>query len=102
TTLTDVISQCFDNSTDGRFAEPQRALFLAEGKRLRGLLLNLLSAQFATGTPEVLNANAELKAVNTDLKTSLVNLSNTATTVGSVAHLVGTLDGFLNAAVIFV
>ena len=43
-TLTKVINKCFDHSMDGRFSAADRVQFLAEGKRLRGLLLNLLTA----------------------------------------------------------
>jgi len=102
TTLADVIGQCFDNSTDGNFAASERAAFLADGKRLRGLLLNLLSAQFNNGTQQVLNANIELKAVNTELRASAATLTKTATTLNNVAHLVGSLDGLLTVAVSFV
>jgi hypothetical protein len=102
TTLAEVISQCFENSTDGRFTTEERALFLADGKRLRGLLVNLLSAQFEDGTQQVIDANVELKTVNADLKASEMSLAQTATTLNNVARLVGTLDGLLNVAVKFV
>jgi hypothetical protein len=102
TTLAEIISQCFDNATDGRFTLDERAVFLADGKRLRGLLMNLLSAQFEEGTQEVVDANAELKAVNADLKSSATSLAKTATTLRNVARLVGSLDGLLNVAVKFV
>jgi hypothetical protein len=102
TTLADLIGRCFDNATDGRFTSSERATFLADGKRLRGLLLNLLSAQFNNGTQQVLAANAELKAVNTELRTSAVSLAKTATTLNNVGHLVGTLDGLLTVAASFV
>ena len=102
TALAEVISQCFENATDGRFTPEERALFLADGKRLRGLLLNLLSAQFDDGTQQVVNANVEVKAVNADLKASAISLAQTAATLNNVARLVGTLDGLLNVAVKFV
>jgi len=102
TTLADAITQCFDNATDGRFSTLQRAAFLTEGKRLRGLLLNLLSAQFNNGTQQVLDANAELKAVNTELKAAAASIAKTASTLNNVAHLVGTLDGLLGVAVSFI
>ena len=102
TTLTDSITQYFDHATDGRFSTSERAAFLTEGKRLRGLLLNLLSAQFNNGTQQVLDANAELKAVNTELKAAAANIAKTASTLNNVAHLVGTLDGLLGGAVSFI
>jgi geranylgeranyl pyrophosphate synthase len=102
TTLSDSVTQCFDNATDGRFSTSERAAFLTEGKRLRGLLLNLLSAQFNNGTQQVVDANAELKAVNTELKAAAANIAKTASTLNNVAHLVGTLDGLLGVAVSFI
>ena len=36
TTLAEVVKQCFEHSTDGRFTPEERARFLVEGKRLRG------------------------------------------------------------------
>jgi urease gamma subunit len=102
TALADSITRCFDNATDGRFPLQQRAAFLADGKRLRGLLLNLLSAQFNNGSQQVLDANDELKAVNAELKASAANIAKTASTLNNVAHLVGTLDGLLGVAVSFI
>jgi hypothetical protein len=101
-TLAEIIRQCFDNATDGRFAPDDRAVFLADGKRLRGLLMNLLFAQFEEGTQEVVDANTKLNAVNADLKSSATSLAKTASTLRNVARLVGSLDRLLNVAVKFV
>lgn len=102
TTLTDVINQCFDRSLDGRFDQNQQSAFLAEGKRLRGLLMNLLSAQFNDGTQAVLDANKQLDTVNTALANSATVLANTANTLNNIANLVGNLDKLLNVATSFV
>jgi hypothetical protein len=100
-TLTSIINQCFEYSLDGQFSESKRAKFLAHGKRLRGHLMNLLSAQFVEGTEAVLDANSRLKEVNKDLKDSAAVLENTANTLSNIATLVGTLDRLLNVAVAF-
>jgi len=102
TTLTDIVSQCFDLSMDGRFSDDQQRMFLAEGKRLRGLLLNLLSAQFDEGTPTVIAANNQLQAVNTSLSNAAAVLANAADTLNEVATLVGNLDKLLNLATNFI
>jgi hypothetical protein len=101
-TLTDVINQCFDYSMDGRFDLNQQSAFLAEGKRLRGLLLNLLSAQFDDATPAVLKANKQLDAVNTSLSDATAVLAKTVQTLNEIAALVGNLDKLLNVAASFI
>jgi hypothetical protein len=98
TTLSDVINQCFAFATDGRFTPAQQNALLADGKRLRGLLLNLISAQFNDGTQAVLDANQRLTAVNTLLSNSASALANVAQTLNNVASLVSTLDKLLNVA----
>jgi hypothetical protein len=101
TTLTDIINQCFDYSMDGRFSLSQQTALLADGKRLRGLLLNLLSAQFEDGTQAVLDANTQLTAINTTLSNSATALANAGQTLSGVASLVGNLDQLLNVAASF-
>lgn len=96
TTLAEIINQCFIYSTDGRFSSAQQTAFLADGKRLRGLLLNLLSAQFDDGTQAVLDANKQLTAINTELSNSATALANAAQTLKDVARLVDNLDKLLN------
>jgi geranylgeranyl pyrophosphate synthase len=100
-TLTDIINQCFDFSMDGRFSQAQRNIFLAEGKRLRGLLINLLSAQFDDGNRPLLDSNDQLSKVNAKLSDSTAALANVAQTLSDVATLVGNLDKLLNVAASF-
>ena len=102
TSLSAVISQCFNYSTDGRFSPTQQSAFLADGKRLRGLLLNLLSAQFEDGTKAVLDANNKLTAVNAEISNSAAVLANAAHMLNDVATLVGNLDKLSNIAESFV
>jgi len=86
---------------DGRLSQPQRTAFLADGKRLRGLLINLLSAQFDEGNQAVLDANGELSNVNSKLAASAAKLANLEQTLGDVATLVRNLDKLLNVAANF-
>jgi hypothetical protein len=102
TTLADIINQCFAYSSDGRLSSDEQGKFLVDGKRLRGLLLNLLSAQFDNGTQAVLDANDQLTAVNTKLESSATALANTAQTLNDVATLVGNLDNLLNVVASFI
>jgi len=102
TTLADIVNQCFAFASDGRFNLQQQKALLADGKRLRGLLLNLLSAQFDDGTQAVLDANNQLLVVNNDLANAAAALANVAKTLGDVADLVGNLDQLLNVAVSFI
>ncbi|HMI50846.1 MAG TPA: hypothetical protein VK525_04990 [Candidatus Saccharimonadales bacterium] len=101
TTLSDIIIQCFDYSMDGRFSPTQRSAFLVDGKRLRGLLLNLLSARFAEGTQAVLDANKQLTRINEELANSAETLAHTAEVLGGVATLVANLDKLLSLATSF-
>src|SRR5882757_3304077 len=98
TTLTDIINRCFDYSMDGRFSVIQQTALLADGKRLRGLLLNLLSAQFDEGTQVVLDANTQITGINTALSNSATVLANAGNSLSEVASLVGNLDKLLNVA----
>jgi len=101
TTLSDIIIQCFDYSMDGRFSPKQRTAFLMDGKRLRGLLLNLLSARFEDGTQVVLDANKQLTAINKKLADSAETLAHAAEVLGDVAALVANLDQLLSVATSF-
>lgn len=102
TTLSDIINQCFAYSSDGRLSPTQQAAMLADGKRLRGLLMNLLSARFNDGTQAVLDANNQLTKVNTKLANSAAALTNAVQTLNDISSLVGNLDKLLNVAAGFV
>lgn len=101
-TLTGIINRCFDLSMDGRLSDFQRNAFLVEGKRLRGHLVNLLSAQFDEDSEEFKQASKRLKAVNTELRDGAAVLAKTAAVLANIATLVGTLDKLLNVAVSFI
>ena len=101
TALANIINQCFDYSSDGRIPSSEQTAFLADGKRLRGLLLNLLSAQFDDGTQAVLDTNKQLAAVNRQLGDAAASLAQSAQTLNTLANLVGNLDKLLNVAANF-
>jgi hypothetical protein len=96
--LTEIIGHCFDYSMDGRFTPAQQNEFLAVGKRLRGSLLNLLSATFNAGTKAVVDANQMLKRQNQELVNSAQVLNSAATVLQNLTQLVGVLDGLLKLA----
>jgi hypothetical protein len=102
TTLATIINQCFANSADGGFTADQQSQFLTQGKRLRGLLVNLISAQFNDGTAAVLAANAQLKTVNQNLSDAATTLANAAARLNDIAALVANLDALLSLAAKFV
>ncbi len=101
-TLTKVINQCFANASDGRLSLTDQTRFLIEGKRLRGLLLNLLSAQFSAGTANLVAANADLVAVNAKLSDMASVLADTVQTLVDITNLVSNLDALFKLAVSFV
>jgi hypothetical protein len=101
-TLTTMISTLVDLSMDGRFSDDEQQEFLVLAKRLRGTLLNLLSARFDAGTPSVLAANNSLTSVNTQVQALSNDINGTANAIASVTNLVGQLDGLLKVATTFV
>ena|SRR5436190_13090726 len=99
--LSEAINACFDLSMDNRLAADQRAGFLATGKRLRGSLLNLLTAQFNDGTQEVTDANGRLGQVATLLADRARVLSDAADALDQAGRLVKILDDLLKIAAQF-
>ena len=101
--LASVINQCFDLSRlTYTFSDEQCKHFLYEGKRLRGLLVNLISARFGQElTPEVVAANTKLAGVAKDLEKVKQELEHYAATVKSLTDIVGALEGLLKAAPLF-
>lgn len=100
-TLTEVIDRCLDYSMDLRFTQAQRSKFLALAKRLRGSLLNLLSARFDDGTASLKNANDQLTTINARLKKSADTLAHAADTLSNLTTLVGALDKLIGIAASF-
>jgi hypothetical protein len=92
TEMADLIARCFDLAMDGRLSQPQRSALLAAGKRLRGDLVTLLTAQFDDQTAEVDAANADLASVNEALEASAADLNKLNQTLQKITSLVGKVD----------
>lgn len=101
-TLTTIINQYFFYAMDARVTPADQNSFLIEGKRLRGQLINLLSAQFDNTTAQFAAATASLTKVNAALSNSATALANIATTLNSITTLIGNLDKLLAVAKSFV
>ena len=101
TTLTNLVTNCFDLSTTGGITDDQRTGFLAAGKQLRGSLMNLISAQFNDGTQDVVNANAQLSSVNQEVLQAKNDLDKANGVLTDVNELIGVLDGLLKLASAF-
>jgi hypothetical protein len=100
-TLTELITNCFKLSMDGALTDEQRNEFLVAGKRLRGSLLNLLSAQFNDATQEVLDANSELDETNEQVVLVTDHLASVDNTLARINSLVTVLDDLLKIAASF-
>ena len=100
--LTEIVDRCFDLAMDNRLTEAQCTKYLVLGKKLRGSLLNLISARFEEGTAELEEANEELADVNAALKNDAEAIKNVADTVKSLGTLVGSLDKLLGVAESFI
>jgi hypothetical protein len=96
--LTDIITTAFDLSMDGRLRPAERQGFLVAGKRLRGALVNLLTARFDAGTAELEAANGSIRKVNGDLKASAQSLAQIAERLQELSTLAGSLDALLSVA----
>ncbi|BBO16596.1 conserved hypothetical protein [Candidatus Brocadia pituitae] len=102
TELAQLVERCFDLSMDARLNINERKDFLAIGKRLRGSLLNLLSAQFKDNTQAVIDANNQLKVLNAKLQDTISVLQNIAQVITQLGSLVKILDDLLKTASSFV
>jgi hypothetical protein len=100
--LTEIVDRCFDLAMDNRLTEAQCTKYLVAGKKLRGSLLNLISARFEEGTAELEEANEQLADVNAALKKDAEAIKNVADTVKSLSTLVGSLDKLLGVAESFI
>jgi hypothetical protein len=99
--LTEVIDRCLDLSMDGRLSPAQRRKFLVVAKRLRGSLVNLLSARFEKRTEALRQANDELTAINKALKKEAETLARTAQAIAHLTKLAGSLDKLVGVAARF-
>jgi glutaredoxin 2 len=100
--LTQLTERCFDLSMDGGIPASNRKEFLALGKRLRGCLLNLLTAEFEEGTAAVTNANTMMSDVNEKISKITEVLAHTAQVIAQIGQVVSILDDLLKIATKFV
>jgi hypothetical protein len=96
--LADVVERCFDLSMDGRLEQAQRQEFLVLGKRLRGSLVNVLSASFDADNEDFKAAQDKLKAVGTSIQSAQQALEGTTKVLAQLDGLVSALDGLLKFA----
>lgn len=100
--LAQLAERCFDLSMDGGVQLSDQKDFLAMGKRLRGSLLNLLTAKFEEGTQSVVNANTMIDDLNKKMSNVTQVLNNTSQVIAQIGKLVSILDDLLKIATAFV
>jgi hypothetical protein len=98
--LTRVVERSFDYAMDGRLTPARRRGFLIAGKRLRGCLLNLISARF-NQTAELDAANERLGAVTARLEDESEAIDHAASVLGDLARLASVLDALVGVAATF-
>ena len=96
--LTRLVERCFDLSMSGQLPPETRAEYLAQGKRLRELLVRLLGARFDARAAEFQQATAALRTTNQELDTAANDLAKVTQVVGRIAELAGYLDKALGIA----
>ena len=96
--LVGCITKCFELSMDGNLSPEERKIMLAQGKRLRGNLLNLLSVAF-NNAAAVDEANGQITEINTALAATIADISHLADTVEKINGLVDKLDKILLFAI---
>jgi Dynactin subunit p22 len=97
-TLTRLVERCFDLSMSGALPAETRAQYLAHGKRLRELLLQLLSARFDAESAEFKQATDAMHNTNHALTEAAEDLEKITQAVGRLTELAGFLDKALGVA----
>jgi uncharacterized phage infection (PIP) family protein YhgE len=95
------ISRLFDLAGDDRLTETQRSKVSALAKRLRGRLVDLLSAQFPDDLEEISDANAKIAALTQRLADANDAINKIADTVKQITALAGALDKLIVLATKF-
>ena len=96
--LVTCIEKCFDLSMDGRLSQARQNDMLVLGKRLRGSLINLLTAEFTEELQQIDEANQQIDKVNKMLDKASRAISKIADTVKEINKLATTLDKLLKFA----
>ena len=98
--LTETIELCFERSMDTGLPPVERGKFLAEGKKLRRQLIDLLSAQFdAEFDDEISEANSRLGEVAKQLRKKIDELSKVKQQIAELRGIAKLLDTLLTGAV---
>jgi hypothetical protein len=93
------IEACLDLSMDERLTQARQNEMLALGKRLRGSLVNLLTAEFPEDLQQVKEANSQLQLVNQALDDRKKAIEKIAETISKVNQVVKVLDKLLKFAI---
>ena len=99
--LAKLIQFCFKLSQKPGISEKQSHNLIVLGKKLRGVLLNILSAQFDASTQLFIDSTNELKETNKALKEALDDLQKTADAIKKATGVLKLLDKLLGIAVGF-
>jgi hypothetical protein len=91
-------ARCLELAMDSAVPAEAQAQLLSAGKRLRELLLEVVSRRFDARTPEVKAANLALTAANAALAADLTRVKATAGAIKKLAAVVSKLEGALEAA----
>jgi hypothetical protein len=97
--LVKCIEACLDLSMDDRLTQVCQNEMLALGKRLRGSLVNLLTAEFPEDLKLVEDANQELRSITRTLADKNQAIENIADTISKINQVVKGLDRLLKFAV---
>ena len=97
-TLSRIVDRSFDLSMSGALPAETRAQYLAHGKRLRELLLQLLSARFDANSAEFKQATDAMHNTNHALAEAAEDLNRITQAVARLTELAGYLDKALGVA----
>lgn len=99
--LTRLILLCFKLSQKPGISDNQSRNLIVLGKKLRGILLNILTAKFDASTQLFIDSTNELKETNKALKEALDDLKKTADAIKKATGVLKLLDKLLGIAVGF-
>ena len=97
-TLSRIVDRSFDLSMSGALPAETRAQYLAHGKRLRELLMQLLGARFDANSAEFKQATDAMHNTNHALAEAAEDLDKLTQAVSRLTELVGFLDKALGVA----
>jgi hypothetical protein len=96
--LTRIVERSFDLSMSGALTPELRAESLAQGKRLRELLMRALGARFDAASADFQRATTALNETNKALADAANDLEKVSKVVGRLGELAGYLDKALGVA----